>query len=254
MAPRWAENLTINSSCSVLVGGSSFVKGWHEAYRQFVFEEHPKDGVDWLGNKSTSESIALSPVVSSFLGLSFLNDDFSLRVWMVFSDIYPRPVHPLSPFACRFLLVALSRFSFSLRGGPTVHCRIGLNGWCWSSGGGKRGKDCRCGTHPPSFWWRSTQKEMRCPRQDLSQRKRSHWAARGKETHPRAPATTSDEHFLRIGRIWHAFAFLETVIFACQLRTIYFHCSCFYQIFSPYETYMQTKCIKPRTNERYITN
>lgn len=140
MAPRWSENLRINSSCSVLVGGSSFVKGWHEAYRQFVFEEHPKDGVDRLGNKSTSESIALSPVVSSFLGLSFLNGDFSLRVWMVFSDIYPRPVHPLSPFVCRFLLVALSRFSFSLRGGPTVHCRIGLNGWCWSSGGGKRGE------------------------------------------------------------------------------------------------------------------
>lgn len=55
--------------------------------------------------------------------------------------------------------------------------------------GVERGRDCRCRIVPLPPPWRSTQKEMRCPRQDLSQRKRSHWASHweGKEIHHPSP-------------------------------------------------------------------
>ena len=60
--------------------------------------------------------------------------------------------------------------------------------------GVERGRDCRCRIVPLPPPWRSTQKEMRCPRQDLSQRKRSHWASHweGKEIHH--PSSPSPSH------------------------------------------------------------
>lgn len=66
----------------------------------------------------------------------------------------------------------------SLRG-PTIHCRLGFSRQ--KSGVGEEElSHCRTETPP------TTRKEMRCPRQDLSQRKRSHRTVRRKKIFPYA--------------------------------------------------------------------
>lgn len=106
---------------------------------------------------------------------------------MVFSDIYtPRPLHSLSSLAP----------SSSLFHGLASPCAVDQRSIVGSdsmddaeAAGVERGRDCRCRIVPLPPPWRSTQKEMRCPRQDLSQRKRSHWASHweGKEIHHPSP-------------------------------------------------------------------
>lgn len=138
---------------------------------------------------------------------------------MVFSDIYPET----SPFPLPPSLPPSLAPSSSLFHGLASPCAVDQRSIVGSdsmddaeaAGVERGGGIVVVELSPPP--WRSTQKEMRCPRQDLSQRKRSHWAAHWGKKSTTLPLPLAPMTDISSGSVFSNatvyLAFLETLIF-----------------------------------------